>query len=299
MRELRLGSCLFCALGVGLLWPTPSARAAATPIPHGSLELVAEKQWIEKRSIAEGQKFDVGLRFQLEKGWHIYWVNPGDSGEPPRVDWHLPVGLTAGAIEWPTPRRLEDSSSIVDYGYEDSVLLIVPIHADSKLTARQTVQLAADVKFLACSHDMCIPGKAQLSLIVPIRSQVSIPDSQYAGVFADTRKSFPRAAPLGWKFSVADSKDSFVLTVNLGRPIAGRHQITQAGFFPLVDSEIQNAAAQQFEALAIGFRLTLRKSDQLQKPIARLKGVLVLSGEKSNTDQSYLIDAPVSLNISH
>ena len=90
-----------------------------------------------------------------------------------------------------------------------------------------------------------------------------------------------------------------MLTVNLGRPIAGRHQITQAGFFPLVDSEIQNAAAQQFEALAIGFRLTLRKSDQLQKPIARLKGVLVLSGEKSNTDQSYLIDAPVSLNISH
>jgi DsbC/DsbD-like thiol-disulfide interchange protein len=293
MRELRLGSCLFCALGVGLLWPIPSAHAAATPIPHGSLELVAEKQ-----SIADKQSLDIGLHFQLEKGWHIYWVNPGDSGEPPRVEWHLPAGLTAGAIEWPTPRRLEDSSSIVDYGYEDSVLLIVPMHADTKLAALQTAQLTADVKLLVCSHDMCIPGKAHLSLAVPIGAQVSAPYSQYAGLFADTRKSFPRAAPTSWKFSVADAKDSFALTANLGRPIAGR-QITRADFFPLVDSEIQNSAPQKFEASATGFRLTLRKSDQLPKPIPRLKGVLVLSGEKSNTDQSYLIDAPVSLNITH
>jgi DsbC/DsbD-like thiol-disulfide interchange protein len=301
MRKLRQGSGLFwaLALGVGLLWADPSALAAATPIPHGSLELIPESQWIEKRDLADGEKFDVGLYFQLEKGWHIYWVNPGDSGEPPRVDWHLPAGLTAGAIEWPTPRRLEDSSSIVDYGYEDSVLLIVPMQADPKLAAERTIPLVADVKLLVCSHDMCIPGKAQLSLTLPIEAHASAGYSQYAGLFADTRKTFPRPTPTNWKFSVADAKDSFVLTANLGRPITSRQiqnqQITQAAFFPLVESQIQNAAPQKFVAFATGFRLTLRKSDQLQKPIARLRGVILLSGE----NQSYLIDAPVSLNISH
>jgi hypothetical protein len=35
--------------------------------------------------------------------------------------------------------------------------------------------------------------------------------------------------------------------------------------------------------------LTLRKSDRLLKPIKRLKGVLVLSG-----DQAFLIDVPIS-----
>jgi hypothetical protein len=40
--------------------------------------------------------------------------------------------------------------------------------------------------------------------------------------------------------------------------------------------------------VATGFQLTLRKSDQLLKPIKRLKGVLELSG-----DQTYLIDVVV------
>jgi DsbC/DsbD-like thiol-disulfide interchange protein len=280
--------------GVGLLLWTVSVHTAAVSIPHGTLELITENPWIEKRWIAAGQEFDVGLYFQLEKGWHIYWVNPGDSGEPPRVDWHLPTGLTAGAIEWPTPRRLEDSSSIVDYGYEGAVLLIVPMHADPRLAAEHATQIGADVKLLVCSHDMCIPGKAQLSLTLPIEAHTSPPYSRYAGLFADTRKSFPRPAPATWKFSVADAKDSFVLTVNLGRQTKGL-QITQATFFPLVESQIENAAAQKFAASAAGFELTLRKSDQLQKPISRLKGVLVLSDlGQSNMDQAYLIDVPVS-----
>ncbi len=273
--------------GVALLLCAASAQAAGTPIPHGTLELIAESQWIEKRELAAGQKFDVGLRFQLEKGWHIYWVNPGDSGEPPRVEWQLPSGLSAGAIEWPTPRRLENSSSIVDYGYEDAVLLIVPMHADPKLAAEQATQIGADVKLLVCSHDMCIPGKAQLSLTLPIESHVSAPYSRYADLFAAARQSFPRSAPATWRFSAADTNDSFVLTANMGHQITG-HQITQAIFFPLAESQIENAAPQKLQPTGAGFRLTLRKSDRLLKPIARLKGVLVLSA-----DQAYLIDVPV------
>ncbi len=248
---------LALALGVGLLWATPHALAATTPIPHGSLELIAEKEWIETQSLADGEKFDVGLYFRLEKGWHIYWLNPGDSGEPPRIDWHLPSGLTAGTIEWPTPRRLEDSSSIVDYGYEDSVLLIVPMHADPKLAAQQKIQVGADLRLLVCSHDMCIPGKAQVSLTIPIETHLSTLTSRYADLFSTTRNSLPRPAPTPWKFNVADAKDSFMLTANFGRPITN-YQSTQAMFFPSVESQIQNAAPQKFEALATGFRLTLR-----------------------------------------
>jgi len=301
MGNLRQSSGLFwaLALGVGLLCPAPRALAAASPIPHGYLDLIAEKEWIETQSLEDGERFDVGLYFQLQPGWHIYWLNPGDSGEPARVEWHLPAGVSAGAIEWPTPRRLEDSSSIVDYGYEDSVLLIVPMQAEPRLAAEPAIPIAAEVKLLVCSHDMCIPGKAQLSLTIPIRAHASAPaHSRYAGLFADTRNSFPRPAPKAWKFSVIDAKDSFVLTVNLGRPITN-YQITHAVFFPLVESQIHNAAPQAFAAFAKGFRLTLRKSDQLQKPIVRLNGAIVLSGEKATLYPSYLIDAPVSLNISH
>jgi len=281
MRRCNPSSGFYRALtcGATLLLCAASAQAEGIPIPHGTLELIARNQWI-----VAGHTLDLGLRFQLEKGWHIYWVNPGDSGEPPRVEWQLPTGLTIGAMEWPTPRRLE-TSSIVDYGYEDAVLLIVPLHAAASLAVQPPVQLGAEVRLLVCSHEMCIPGKAELSLTLPIKSQPPAPDAQTrdADLFTATRKSLPRPAPGNWKFSVADANDSFVLTANLG------HQITQAIFFPLAESQIENAAPQKLLPVAAGFRLTLRKSDRLLKPIARLKGVLVLSA-----DRSYLIDVPLS-----
>ena len=278
--------------GAALLLGAASALAEGTPIPHGTLELIARNQWV-----AAGHTLDLGLRFQLEKGWHIYWIDPGDSGEPPRVQWQLPAGLTAGAMEWPTPRRFE-TASIVDYGYEDAVLLIVPLHAAASLAAQQSVRLGAEVKLLVCSHEMCIPGKAELSLTLPIKSQPPTPDVQNLDarnddLFTATRRSLPRPAPANWRFSLADASDSFVLSANLGRQITG-HQITQAIFFPLAESQIENAAPQKLLPVATGFRLTLRKSDRLLQPIKRLKGVLVLSADGSYLDGSYWIDVPLS-----
>jgi len=228
-----------------------------------------------------GHKFYVALRFQLEKGWHVYWLNPGDSGEPPRVKWQLPAGLTAGTVEWPTPRRL-GTSSIVDFGYEDAVMLLVPMAAGARLTAQQSAQIGAEVKVLVC-REMCIPGKAQLSLSLPVKAQRPLPDAQTRDLFAAARKSLPQRAPANWRFSAFEAKDSFTLTANLGR------QITEAIFFPLNESQIDDPAPQKLDPTAAGFRLTLRKSNQLLKPINRLQGVLVLSG-----DRSYSIDVPVT-----
>ena len=263
-------------MGIAVLLCVSGGRAAGTPIPHGTLELVAEKQWI-----ATGQKLYLGLRFQLEKGWHIYWVNPGDSGEPPRVKWQLPTGLTPGQMEWPTPRRL-GTSTIVDFGYQDAVMLMVPMHADASLAAQGPARLAAEVKVLVC-REMCIPGTAQLSLTLPIKSQPPAPNARTIDFFAATRRSLPRPVPANWRINVADAKDSFVLTANLG------HQTKEAIFFPLAESQIENAAPQKLLPVARGFRLMLRKSDQLLHPIDRLNGVLVLSA-----DQAYLIDVPLS-----
>jgi DsbC/DsbD-like thiol-disulfide interchange protein len=251
------------------------AQAAGAPIPHGTLELVTEKEWI-----AAGHSFNVALRFELEKGWHVYWVNPGDSGEPPRVAWDLPAGIKAGAIEWPAPRRL-GTPTIVDYGYEDAVTLIVPMRADANLSSQTPVQIAANVKVLVC-REMCIPGKAQVSLALPVKQQPPPANAQSTPFFIEARKAWPRPTPARWKFSIAQTNDSFVLTANLG------HKITGATFFPLAESQISNAAPQTLVPTATGFTLTLRKSDQLLKPIARLEGVLVLAGE-----QAYSIDVPI------
>jgi DsbC/DsbD-like thiol-disulfide interchange protein len=193
----------------------------------------------------------------------------------------LPPGVTARAFEWPTPHRLE-TPGIVDFGYENSVTLILPMYPDASL-ATQPVKFGAALKLLVCSHEMCIPGKAQLSLALPVKTQPAFPDPQTADLFATTRKSLPLAMPGSWKVKVDETSDSFLLTANIGYPI------TQAVFFAVAESQISNAAPQKLVPMGSGFQLTLMKSDQLLKPIPRLKGVLALSNHRA-----YLIDVPIS-----
>jgi DsbC/DsbD-like thiol-disulfide interchange protein len=251
------------------------ARVSAASIPHGTVDFLAENQWM-----TPGRKTYLGFNFRLEKGWHIYWVNPGDSGQPPRVEWHLPTGLKVGEIEWPAPRRL-GTSTIVDFGYDHAVMLLVPIRASSTLPPNQTVRLGAELRVLVC-REICIPGKAQFSLTLPIRSMPPEVDPRTNELFNAARNSLPLRAPSDWEFHVSDQKDSFVLTAKLGR------QMTQATFFPIEESQVDNSAPQKIVPMATGFQLTLRKSDQLLKPIKRLKGVLELAAS-----QTYMIDGVV------
>ena len=274
MRHLSV-SLRFLSPLMLVMIPVPGVRALAASIPHGTVDLVAENRWI-----APGRQNYFGLNFQLEKGWHIYWINPGDSGQPPRVQWHLPDGLSAGEIEWPVPRRL-GTSTIVDFGYEGAVMLLVPVRASSTLPANTTVRIVAELSVLVC-REICVPGKTQISLSLPIESTAPAPDTRGSDLFAAARKSLPRKPPDNWKFSVDNKKDSFVLIANLGR------QITRAVFFPLAESQIDNSAPQGIVPTATGFQLTLRKSDQLLVPIKRLEGVLELSA-----NQTYVIDLSV------
>jgi len=99
--------------------PVPAAPTA--PVPHGTVTLISETG-----ALSPQRESWFGLRFVLEPGWHTYWVNPGDSGLTPKLTWTLPAGFQAGPISWPTPQRLP-VSKLMDYGYENDVMLLVPI----------------------------------------------------------------------------------------------------------------------------------------------------------------------------
>jgi len=267
-------------IALALLFLGMAARAVAdersASIPHGTVSLVSEQE-----SIQPGHGILLGLHFRLENGWHIYWINPGDSGEPPRLDWHLPAGLRAGAIEWPAPSRLP-IPPLMDYGYEGEVLLPVPIESTAGLTAGAEATLAADMKAIIC-RDVCIPAKAHLSLLLPVRAERPRKSAETAAMFSAARKALPKPAPANWRSSAKDLGDSFELRVNVG------HSVSEAWFAPLKPLQIENAAPQKTVSTGAGVRLILKKSDQLLKPVSRLRGVLVLASQGA-----YLIDAPVA-----
>src|SRR4051794_9573989 len=98
-----------------------NALSQSNKAQHARVSLLSEDA-----SIAPGGTQWLGLRFELEPGWHIYWTNPGDSGEPPKVTWHLPNGVQAGELQFPPPQRIQDHG-LVDYGYEGDVVLLSKI----------------------------------------------------------------------------------------------------------------------------------------------------------------------------
>jgi len=243
--------------------------------PHVKVSLVSEQNAIVSGG---GKDTWLGFYFQIEPGWHIYWVNPGDSGAPPRIVWKLPPGFIADAIQWPYPARIP-TSSLMDYGYESSVLLIAPLHAPSAARAG-TIPIAADVRWLVC-RELCLPGRASLQLTLPVAAANS-PNPEIHSLFEATRRRLPKPAPARWKLSAESRKHDFLLRIRSGHP----ERIVS--FLPLQSGQIEDAAPQTIRGTSQGAVLELRKSEQLLHAIPSLSGVLVLA-----SGDAYVIDAPV------
>ena len=257
--------------------PVVALAAVAPTLPspsHLNVDLVSEY-----RAIAPARIAWIGLRFEIEPGWHIYWKDPGDSGEPPSVQWNLPPGLKAGAIRWPAPQRIPDHT-LVDYGYNHSVLLMAPIRLLRPVPTVSPVKVSATVKYLVC-REVCIPGASHVAMSLPV-SRTSSRPSEWHKLFVQTRAHWPKPTPTGWRVGALATGGGFVLSLHTG---SSEHQ---ALFFPADPNVIKNAAPQPATALADGVRLTLQKSDLLVKPVTHLEGVIVFGGTCA-----FVIRAPV------
>jgi thiol:disulfide interchange protein DsbD len=239
------------------------------------VELLAQQD-----ALAPGGKLQLGIHFVLEPGWHIYWINPGDSGQPPSFKWHLPAGFTAGEIQWPRPERMQPSKALTDFGYHGEVLLPLTIHVPPAAIINSPVEIGVEIKWLIC-REVCIPEHAQLHMTLPVAASAK-EDPRSEPLFARTDKLLPQPLPRAWKASVTSRKGEFLLMIHAGKPI------TKAEFFPLDPGQIDNPAPQNLQPSRTGATLTLKKSDQLLKPISLLRGVLVISGSSA-----YRIEAPV------
>lgn len=135
-----------------------AAQASAQQAQHVRAELLADVS-----SVQAGKPFWLGVRLNIDPGWHVYWKNPGDAGLPTRVKFTVPDGFTVGPLQYPTPRRLDQPGNIVALAYEDSVLLLARVTPPANLPADFHGEFRAAISWLVCSQ-VCLPGKAAASL---------------------------------------------------------------------------------------------------------------------------------------
>jgi len=137
----------------------PGARATAAAGDAGESKIRARLA-ADAAEVEAGSTFHLGVVFEIEPGWHIYWRNPGGAGLATDLRWRLPVGLEAGDLGWPLPVAFDQSGGIAGYGYKGAVMLASEIQ--SGLTLDAATEVGAAVSWLACK-DVCVQGSAELT----------------------------------------------------------------------------------------------------------------------------------------
>ena len=252
MVRLLLGMLLLLALA------GPASAQAGQP-------KVAARLIAETGEIAAGQTVTVALEENIAPGWHTYWINPGEAGALATLDWSLPPGWRASAIEWPYPKRLP-TGPLMDYGYEGKVWLLVKITAPADAPPG-LVTLHANANWLVCKQ-VCIPESAALPL--PLTVGEGAPAyATIAEEFDAARAKLPTPSPWPAHFRNGATLDLFIAS----RALAAAKP-DGAAFFPYTEYMIVGRAQQQMAVAKDGVGLRLAAGPKLKNA---LRGVLVLT----------------------
>ena len=136
---------------VGVAALAAGQESTAVQSAHVTARLV-----MEDAGIVPGRPFTLGLRLEMEKGWHTYTDPAGDAGVPTKITWTLPEGFKAGEIQWPEAHDF-NLGPLKTRGYDGTIVLPVTITPPDALEPGQTVRIAAKAEWLACEVT-CVPG---------------------------------------------------------------------------------------------------------------------------------------------
>ncbi len=263
-------------MGALAVWP---ARAQIDELPKVHPSLVAERN-----EIAPGGTVTVALVEDIRTGWHTYWLNPGDAGEPTEIKWTLPAGWKAGPIQWPYPKRLP-VGPLMGYGYEGKPWLLVTVTAPADAKPGDTVTLKAAASWLVC-EEVCIPEDVTLTLPLGVSAAPAAPYAAIAEQFAAARARLPEPSPWPARFHAGDTLDLY-----LAAPQLASAQLEDAVFYPLEEGAVKGIAPQQFAPASGGLVLRLQPSKKA-KAARALAGIVVLTSQDGSVQALAVNAAP-------
>lgn len=164
--------------------PLPLPYYEATQIPPQECEFARVQLIADTSIVVPGESFLLGIRFELEKNWHLYWENPGSSGFPLSVEWNLPTGFEVGPLQFPSPQRYE-LSGFVTYVHEEAPMFIVRVTVPNNTPVDTPVIIQASAQWLLCK-DECIADSTTFSLEIPVgESEVPVNTGWFAKALAE------------------------------------------------------------------------------------------------------------------
>lgn len=204
--------CLGAVSLVALGWCATGASA------QRAADLVKPQLLADVSAVQPGKPFRVGILLRITPHWHVYWKNPGDAGQAVTAAFDLPPGFKVSDLQYPVPTKFLQPGDLVAYGYEGEVMFLATVTPPADLPASGDVPIRAKLKYLVCEN-VCLPGKADLSLSLPASNQSAAANED---AFAEWARQIPAAGDAAKEIAevkpAAPSGHQYAVDVTWKRP---------------------------------------------------------------------------------
>ena len=185
--------------------------------------------YADTSQIKPGKPFPLIIEQIIRPEWHVYWKNPGDSGEALHGTWDLPKNFSMSEIEWPTPKNLP-FEILVNYGYEGEVMLYQELLVPDELPSG-AISIPVRFDILVCK-EICIPESINKKII--LNSDVTSADLKVVSksFLREARSLMPIKKDVNtWEAKMYEQDGMLVLDMLTDNNEAGLKQHTFS-FFP-------------------------------------------------------------------
>ncbi|MBN2233736.1 MAG: thioredoxin family protein [Opitutales bacterium] len=219
-----------------------------------------------------GDSIRIGFRFDVAEPWHLYWVNPGNTGMPTEVEWELPDGFRVGELHFPDPKRYSNAG-MVDYIMEGEFLIWTTLQTSNDLKPGESVAISARVSWLACNQ-VCIPGDKHLSVPLMVANPGEAYSASSWAVVFDSLENQKLPKVISDPIQSAIQND--LLSLRLPLKEIGDSNLVDVYFFPF-EPILEPSVPQTFEKEGNYLVLNARISGIVPNSNHPISGVLELS----------------------
>ena len=206
----------------------------------------------------------IGIRMDMQKNWHTYWKNPGDSGGPIKVKWSHDYNISISELYWPTP-SLIPYEPLMTYGYKNFV--IFPFEIINSNNKNSVIE--ASIDFLICD-DICVPEKAFIKTNL---QDIETDNSLYDWFLSVPTQTLPVKASL----------DEDFINIRFSSPF----NVISAIFFVDDQDIVEYASEQILSKEENNYLLRVKKIEDVEL-LDNLTGVISI-----NNNESFIINAEI------
>ncbi|MEM9237890.1 MAG: thioredoxin family protein, partial [Verrucomicrobiota bacterium] len=252
-------------------------------IPPVTASLAADTQ-----SIAGGTDFEVAVVLKHSGHWHTYYLNPGQAGFPPSVEWTLPEGFEAGELRFPTP-YLGEFAGAPFYGYKGETWFLTTITPPADLAAGASIEIKAAVDWLACDETF-VPGDASLSLKLQTADE-AVANGELTEKFSQAYAKLPQP-PDAWSLQAFEEGSTIVIDL-----VAKDGAVGDPGelHFFSSDSLEDSSKKQTLSKTETGYRLSFPRNPDTDPAPTAVEGILKASKgwSEGSPSQGLAVSLPI------